>query len=406
VTGAAPGVVGAWERRRRRRHHRRRRRCRFRSPPSPPQRPQPRRGGGRPRQRQPQTLPPPPWQASRHASRRDGEGRELDRRAAAATAATTTATIWSPRRRRRGEELRLGGVAGSKGGGGARRGRGGRGGSKGTGPLSGAEGGGGWLVFGLHVFYPRDHDDVCCTLQHRAFLSGGEGGWCAGRKCFVLSLYLQEEDVRSFLFLYVSQSKRLGDIDPAAPSYVFCSLSVSKRKMSAVFSLFFCVSQSKRGRSPPPPRARLGDVDPATPTRQVDTLTSARVTLTGGCVTLTGVPPVTLGPRPGPGPATIGGDTALDRTIGTGGGPAGGPGNASFLPRTPADSGGPLSDRSKFPLLQLAGAKSRTYAPDGTCTRLSVLRIPGYGTAVLPSVAPPIRGWGYYFVSLFRLFPS
>jgi len=35
-------------------------------------------------------------------------------------------------------------------------------------------------------------------------------------------------------------------------------------------------------------------------------------------------------------------------------------------------------------LLQLAGAKSRTYAPDGTCTRLSVLRIVGYGTAVLP----------------------
>jgi len=35
-------------------------------------------------------------------------------------------------------------------------------------------------------------------------------------------------------------------------------------------------------------------------------------------------------------------------------------------------------------LLQLAGAKSRTYAPDGTCTRLSVLRIASYGTAVLP----------------------
>jgi len=57
-------------------------------------------------------------------------------------------------------------------------------------------------------------------------------------------------------------------------------------------------------------------------------------------------------------------------------------------------------------VLQLAGAKSRTYAPDGTCTRLSVFRIAGYGTAVLPSVAPPIRAWGYYFVSLFRLFPS
>jgi len=35
-------------------------------------------------------------------------------------------------------------------------------------------------------------------------------------------------------------------------------------------------------------------------------------------------------------------------------------------------------------LLQLAGAKSRPYAPDGTCTRLSVLRIASYGTAVLP----------------------
>jgi len=35
-------------------------------------------------------------------------------------------------------------------------------------------------------------------------------------------------------------------------------------------------------------------------------------------------------------------------------------------------------------LLQLAGAKSSTYAPDGTCTRLSVLRIVGYGAAVLP----------------------
>jgi len=36
------------------------------------------------------------------------------------------------------------------------------------------------------------------------------------------------------------------------------------------------------------------------------------------------------------------------------------------------------------PVLQLAGAKSRTYAPDGTCTPLSVLRIASYGTAVLP----------------------
>ena len=57
-------------------------------------------------------------------------------------------------------------------------------------------------------------------------------------------------------------------------------------------------------------------------------------------------------------------------------------------------------------MLQLAGAKSRTYAPDGTCTRLSVLRIAGYGTAVLPQVAPPILARGYYFVSLFRLFSS
>ena len=48
-------------------------------------------------------------------------------------------------------------------------------------------------------------------------------------------------------------------------------------------------------------------------------------------------------------------------------------------------------------LLQLAGAKSRTYAPDGTCTRLSVLRIAGYGTAVLPSVAPPHSGLGLLF---------
>ena len=44
----------------------------------------------------------------------------------------------------------------------------------------------------------------------------------------------------------------------------------------------------------------------------------------------------------------------------------------------------PTSLRRSTWLLQLAGAKSRTYAPDGTCTRLSVLRIAGYGTAVLP----------------------
>ena len=37
----------------------------------------------------------------------------------------------------------------------------------------------------------------------------------------------------------------------------------------------------------------------------------------------------------------------------------------------------------KHELLQLAGAKSSAYAPDGTCTGLSVLRIAGYGTAVL-----------------------
>ena len=35
-------------------------------------------------------------------------------------------------------------------------------------------------------------------------------------------------------------------------------------------------------------------------------------------------------------------------------------------------------------LLQLVGAKSSTYAPDGTCTRLSVLQIAGFGTASLP----------------------
>jgi len=51
----------------------------------------------------------------------------------------------------------------------------------------------------------------------------------------------------------------------------------------------------------------------------------------------------------------------------------------------------------KTPVLQLAGAKSRTYAPDGTCTRLSVLRIAGYGTVVLPSVAPPYSGRGLLF---------
>jgi len=35
-------------------------------------------------------------------------------------------------------------------------------------------------------------------------------------------------------------------------------------------------------------------------------------------------------------------------------------------------------------LLQVAGAKSSSYDPDGTCTRLSVLRIAGYRTPVLP----------------------
>ena len=60
----------------------------------------------------------------------------------------------------------------------------------------------------------------------------------------------------------------------------------------------------------------------------------------------------------------------------------------------------PYRPRERRPsVFQLAGAKSRTYAPDGTCTRLSVLRIAGYGTAVLPSVAPPYSGLG----SLFRL---
>jgi len=44
----------------------------------------------------------------------------------------------------------------------------------------------------------------------------------------------------------------------------------------------------------------------------------------------------------------------------------------------------PAAAHRETPLLQLAGAKSRNYAPDGTCTRLSVLRIAGYGTAVLP----------------------
>ena len=73
------------------------------------------------------------------------------------------------------------------------------------------------------------------------------------------------------------------------------------------------------------------------------------------------------------------------------------------LPRPP-----PPPQRCAPPrrLLQLAGTMSSTYAPDGTCTRLSVLRIAGYGTAVLPEVASPIWARGYYFVSLFRLFPS
>ena len=73
------------------------------------------------------------------------------------------------------------------------------------------------------------------------------------RKSFVLSLYLQEEDVCSFLFFYVSQSKRLGDIDPAAPSYVFCSLSVSKRRMSA-FSFILCLPKQARSLATAPAR--------------------------------------------------------------------------------------------------------------------------------------------------------
>jgi len=43
-----------------------------------------------------------------------------------------------------------------------------------------------------------------------------------------------------------------------------------------------------------------------------------------------------------------------------------------------------LEELARSWLLQLAGAKSSTYAPAGTSTRLSVLRIAGYGTAVPP----------------------
>jgi len=57
-------------------------------------------------------------------------------------------------------------------------------------------------------------------------------------------------------------------------------------------------------------------------------------------------------------------------------------------------------------LLHLAGSKSSTYSPAGTCARLSALRIAGYGTAVPPRVAPPIRTRGYSFVFLFRMFSS
>jgi len=57
--------------------------------------------------------------------------------------------------------------------------------------------------------------------------------------------------------------------------------------------------------------------------------------------------------------------------------------SVSGLPRcvSPAATWG--TDRAGS-VLQLVGAKSSTYAPDGTCARLSVLRIAGYGTAVLP----------------------
>jgi len=47
-------------------------------------------------------------------------------------------------------------------------------------------------------------------------------------------------------------------------------------------------------------------------------------------------------------------------------------------------SGARLGLARPISLWILAGAKSTTYAPDRTCTRRSVLRIAGYGTAVLP----------------------
>jgi len=67
---------------------------------------------------------------------------------------------------------------------------------------------------------------------------------------------------------------------------------------------------------------------------------------------------------------------------------------ADTLPPTPTgrrqSSRHPPPRRHWTRLLHLAGDKSRTYSPAGTCARFSALRIAGYGTAVSPRVAPPI----------------
>jgi len=78
-----------------------------------------------------------------------------------------------------------------------------------------------------------------------------------------------------------------------------------------------------------------------------------------------------------------------------------------FLSRTTGFSHSSLLDT--FPWVKnvaFGRAKSSTYAPTGTCARLSVLRIAACGTAVPPYVARPIWARGYSFVSPFRLFSS
>ena len=58
-------------------------------------------------------------------------------------------------------------------------------------------------------------------------------------------------------------------------------------------------------------------------------------------------------------------------------------GHCRFIYANTAAPGSMHDSAAWCQLLQLAGAKSSNYVPDGTCTRLSVLRIAGYGTAVL-----------------------